>query len=99
MLIYFIIDINLSSLKILSPIDKLDDNVNVSSALRSTCRILYPKLAKKCKSDMLLARRMQLKLAEEKEIIAKNQPQPPVEVFIDYKTMTKFIIIKHVILF
>ncbi|XP_050535545.1 nucleosome-remodeling factor subunit NURF301 isoform X2 [Daktulosphaira vitifoliae] len=72
-------DIDLSSFKILSPVFKLDNNINVSSAIRSTSRILYPKLAKKCKTDMLLARRMQLKIAEEKAIIAKNQPQPTVE--------------------
>lgn len=59
-------------MKILSPIDKLDENVNISSALWSTSRIVYPKLAKKCKTDMLLPRRMQLKLAEERSIMEKN---------------------------
>jgi len=33
---------------------------------------MYPKLAKKCKTDMLLPRRMQLKLAEERSILTKN---------------------------
>lgn len=59
-------------MKILSPIDKLDENVNISGALWSTSRILYPKLAKKCKTDLLLPRRMQLKLAEEKSLMMKN---------------------------
>lgn len=59
-------------MKILSPIDKLDENINISSTLCSTSRIMYPKLAKKCKTDMLLPRRMQLKLAEERSILTKN---------------------------
>jgi len=59
-------------MKILSPVDKLNENVNISSALWSTSRILYPKLAKKCKTDMLLPRRMQLKLAEERSLMEKN---------------------------
>jgi len=37
---------------------------------------MYPKLAKKCKTDMLLPRRMQLKLAEERSILAKNTIAP-----------------------
>lgn len=68
-------------MKILSPIDKLDENVNISGALWSTSRILYPKLAKKCKTDLLLPRRMQLKLAEERSLMTKNTKTPkPVEV-------------------
>lgn len=63
-------------MKVLSPVDKLDENVNISSALCSTSRILYPKLAKKCKTDMLLSRRMQLKLAEERSLLAKNTNTP-----------------------
>lgn len=68
-------------MKILSPIDKLDENVNISGALWSTSRILYPKLAKKCKTDLLLPRRMQLKLAEERSLMTKNtNNSKPVEV-------------------
>lgn len=63
-------------MKILSPVDKLDENVNISTALWSTSRILYPKLAKKCKTDMLLPRRMQLKLAEERLLMMKNSTTP-----------------------
>lgn len=63
-------------MKILSPIDKLDENINISSTLCSTSRIMYPKLAKKCKTDMLLPRRMQLKLAEERSILTKNTIAP-----------------------
>lgn len=59
-------------MKVLSPVEKLDENVNISSALCSTSRILYPKLAKKCKTDMLLPRRMQLKLVEERALLTKN---------------------------
>lgn len=59
-------------MKILSPVAKLDENVNISSALWAASRIVYPKLAKKCKSDMLLPRRMQLKLAEERSLMTKN---------------------------
>ncbi|XP_050437023.1 nucleosome-remodeling factor subunit NURF301 isoform X2 [Adelges cooleyi] len=70
-------DIDFSNLKILTPVDKLDDDINLSSALWSTSRILYPKLAKKCKTDMLLPRRMQLKIGEERSLMAKNQPEQP----------------------
>lgn len=69
-------------MKILSPVNKLDENVNISTALWSTSRILYPKLGKKCKTDMLLPRRMQLKLAEERLLMTKNSitPKPVSEV-------------------
>jgi len=63
-------------MKILSPIDKLDENIDISSTLCSSSRILYPKLAKKCKTDMLLPRRMQLKLGEERSIVTKNASTP-----------------------
>lgn len=72
-------DIDFINMKILSPINKLNENVNISSALWSTSRILYPKLARKCKTDMLLPRRMQLKLAEERSLMTKNTtPAKPV---------------------
>jgi len=50
---------------------------------------MYPKLAKKCKIDMLLPRRMQLKIAEERSIMTKNaitpKPVPEVNILtIDY---------------
>lgn len=63
-------------MKVLSPVDKLDVNFNISKALFSTSRILFPKLAKKCKTDMLLLRRMQLKSAEEKSLTMKNTTTP-----------------------
>lgn len=63
-------------MKILSPVNKLDENINISTELRSTSRILYPKLAKKCKTDMLLPRRMQLKLAEERVLMTKKSIIP-----------------------
>lgn len=70
-------------MKILSPIEKLDENANLSSILWSASRIQYPKLAKKCKTDQLLPRRMQLKIAEERSLMAKNTvtPKPTTEVF------------------
>ncbi|XP_015374966.1 PREDICTED: nucleosome-remodeling factor subunit NURF301-like isoform X3 [Diuraphis noxia] len=69
-------DIDFINMKILSPIDKLDKNIDISSTLCSSSRILYPKLAKKCKTDMMLPRRMQLKLAEERSIMTKNANTP-----------------------
>ncbi|KAL4097581.1 hypothetical protein QTP88_022332 [Uroleucon formosanum] len=69
-------DIDFINMKILSPIDKLDENINISSTLCSSSRIMYPKLAKKCKTDMLLPRRMQLKLGEERSIVTKNASTP-----------------------
>lgn len=67
-------------MKILSPIDKLDENINISSTLCSSSRIMYPKLAKKCKTDMLLPRRMQLKLGEERSTKNASTPKPVPEV-------------------
>lgn len=65
------------NMKILSPVEKLDENFNISEALCATSRILYPKIAKKCKTDMFLSRRMQLKLVEEKSaLLVKNTPTP-----------------------
>jgi nucleosome-remodeling factor subunit BPTF len=69
-------DVDVMNMKILSPVDKLDENVNISEALCTTSRILYPKLAKKCKTDMFLPRRMQLKLAEERSLMVKSAPTP-----------------------
>ncbi|XP_003241005.1 nucleosome-remodeling factor subunit NURF301 isoform X2 [Acyrthosiphon pisum] len=69
-------DIDFINMKILLPIDKLDENINISSTLCSSSRIMYPKLAKKCKTDMLLPRRMQLKLSEERSIVTKNTSTP-----------------------
>lgn len=88
-------------MKILSPVDKLDENVNISSALWAASRIVYPKLAKKCKSDMLLPRRMQLKLAEERSLMMKNTTiQKPVAEVIKlfiflYVSVTKIVNIKE----
>ncbi|CAI6343705.1 unnamed protein product [Macrosiphum euphorbiae] len=69
-------DIDFINMKILSPIDKLDENIDISSTLCSSSRIMYPKLAKKCKTDMLLPRRMQLKLGEERSLVTKNASTP-----------------------
>ncbi|VVC31946.1 Hypothetical protein CINCED_3A007015 [Cinara cedri] len=69
-------DIDFVNMKILSPVNKLDVNVNISKALFSASRILYPKVAKKCKIDMLLLRRMQLKSAEEKSLTVKTITSP-----------------------
>jgi len=44
---------------------------------------MYPKFAKKCKLDMLLPRRMQLKLAEERSLMTKNTPKSVPEVNIN----------------
>lgn len=76
-------DIDFTNLKILSPINKLNENINVSNALWSASRIMYPKFAKKCKIDMLLPRRMQLKLAEERSLMTKNTPKLVPEVTIN----------------
>lgn len=73
---FSISDVDVLNMKILSPVDKLDENVSISESLCASSRILYPKLAKKCKTDMFLPRRMQLKLAEEKSLIVKNAPTP-----------------------
>lgn len=85
-------------MKILSPIDKLDENIDISSTLCSSSRIMYPKLAKKCKTDMLLPRRMQLKLGEERSLVTKNastpKPVPEVNILTIYYHLN--IIIKEI---
>lgn len=78
--VLFLSDVDVMNMKILLPVDKLDENVNISEALCATSRILYPKLAKKCKTDMFLSRRMQLKLAEERSLMVKSTPTPKPEV-------------------
>nr|XP_023027352.1 nucleosome-remodeling factor subunit NURF301 [Leptinotarsa decemlineata] len=50
------------------------EEINVSKALLTPGRLLYPKVAKKCKLDNLLARRVQLKILEERKIsLAKTE--------------------------
>ncbi|XP_074033791.1 nucleosome-remodeling factor subunit NURF301 E(bx) isoform X2 [Leptinotarsa decemlineata] len=53
---------------------KYFEEINVSKALLTPGRLLYPKVAKKCKLDNLLARRVQLKILEERKIsLAKTE--------------------------
>lgn len=88
-ILFIISDIDFENMKILSPVNNLNVNVNISKALFSTSRILYPKLAKKCKTDMLLLRRMQLKSAEEKSLTMKNTtaPKQVLKVIINYNVI------------
>jgi len=76
-------DIDFINKKIISPITKLNQNINVSNALSSNNRILYPKLSKKYNIDMLLPRRIQLKLTEERSLATKNIPKTVPEVNIN----------------
>jgi len=84
-------------MKILSPIVKLNENFNISNALCTSSRILYPKLAKKCKTDLLLSRRLQLKVAEEKSLLLKSTTLvPEVNNFLCFKKlMLNSVFIKH----
>ena len=53
--------------------DMFEEVVNVEAALTNPNRILYPKVAKKCPViDDFLTRRNQLKVLEEKRIVAKK---------------------------
>lgn len=54
-----------------SPISKFDE-INITKALTQAGRLHYPKVARKCKIDELLQRRMQLKLLEERQIAQKE---------------------------
>ncbi|XP_046404076.1 nucleosome-remodeling factor subunit NURF301 isoform X3 [Ischnura elegans] len=58
---------SLQNLKVFPPVDKLD-NLDVSRALIAPGRLLYPKVARKCKIDELLVRRTQLKVVEERRL-------------------------------
>ncbi|XP_057659195.1 nucleosome-remodeling factor subunit NURF301 isoform X2 [Diorhabda carinulata] len=58
---------SLKSIEIVPPVSKFVE-INVSKALTSPGRLLYPKIAKRTKLDNLLARRIQLKTMEEQKI-------------------------------
>lgn len=68
-----------SKFQLLPIIDKFD-KINVSSALQSTNRLLYPKVAKKSSLDDLLKRRIELKSIEEKKIATAAEIEPPANV-------------------
>ncbi|XP_071445006.1 nucleosome-remodeling factor subunit NURF301 isoform X3 [Hetaerina americana] len=57
----------LRQLKVFPPINKLED-LDVSRALLAPGRLLFPKVARKCKVDELLVRRTQLKVVEERRL-------------------------------
>ncbi|XP_044753874.1 nucleosome-remodeling factor subunit NURF301 isoform X3 [Coccinella septempunctata] len=63
----------LRNMSIVPPPDKFE-SIDVSKALSSGARIIYPKVAQKSKLDNLLARRVLLKEIEEKRILQnKNE--------------------------
>ncbi|XP_045474832.1 nucleosome-remodeling factor subunit NURF301 isoform X2 [Harmonia axyridis] len=58
----------------LVPTPEKFESIDVSKALSSNARVIYPKVAQKSKLDNLLARRIQLKEIEEKRILQnKNE--------------------------
>lgn len=59
--------------EIVPPITKFEE-IDVSKALLTPGRLLYPKVAKKSKLDNLLSRRVQLKVLEERKI-AQAKPE------------------------
>lgn len=67
----------LRNLKITPRITKFEE-IDVSKALTSPARLLYPKIAKRSRLDDLLSRRAQLKLLEERRIAqqSKTDEQP-----------------------
>lgn len=67
----------LRNLKITPPITKFEE-IDISKALTSPNRLLYPKIAKRSRLDDLLSRRAQLKLLEERRIAqqTKTDEQP-----------------------
>lgn len=58
---------SLKNLQILPPITEFEE-VDISKALTTPGRLLYPKIAKKSTLDDLLGRRLQLKIIEERKI-------------------------------
>lgn len=72
----------------LVPIINKFDKINVSNALQSTNRLLYPKIAKKSSLDDLLKRRIELKSIEEKKIANANNAlsDPPAHVIVKPKS-------------
>ncbi|CAH1971965.1 unnamed protein product [Acanthoscelides obtectus] len=63
----------LQNIEIVPPVTQVEE-INVTKALLTPGRILYPKVAKKSKLDNLLARRVQLKILEERKI-AQNKTE------------------------
>nr|CAH7737126.1 unnamed protein product [Callosobruchus chinensis] len=61
----------LKNIEIVPPVTHVEE-INVTKALLNPSRMLYPKVAKKSKLDNLLARRVQLKILEERKI-AQNK--------------------------
>lgn len=61
----------LKNLEIVPTIQEFEE-IDVTKALTSPGRLLYPKIAKKSKLDDLLARRVQLKVIEERRIAQKT---------------------------
>ncbi|VEN57753.1 unnamed protein product [Callosobruchus maculatus] len=57
----------LKNIEIVPPVTHVEE-INVTKALLTPGRMLYPKVAKKSKLDNLLARRVQLKILEERKI-------------------------------
>lgn len=66
----------------LMPIIDKFDKIDVSSALQSTNRLLYPKIAKTSVLDDLLKRRIELKSSEERKIAsaANGTTEPPANI-------------------
>lgn len=54
--------------KVFTPITEFDE-VDITKALTSPGRLLYPKIAKKTRIDDFLARRTHLKLLEERRLL------------------------------
>ncbi|KAL1494312.1 hypothetical protein ABEB36_009929 [Hypothenemus hampei] len=68
----------LKNIEIVSIVNEFEE-IDVSKALTTPGRLLYPKVAKKGVLDDLLARRLQLKILEERKITHSktgDQPQP-----------------------
>ncbi|XP_063224982.1 nucleosome-remodeling factor subunit NURF301 isoform X2 [Bacillus rossius redtenbacheri] len=57
----------LKHLKVFKPISEFEE-IDITKALTSPGRLHYPKIAKKCKLDDLLARRVHLKIIEERKL-------------------------------
>ncbi|KAG5899121.1 hypothetical protein JTB14_021623 [Gonioctena quinquepunctata] len=77
---------SLRNIEITPPIAQFEE-INVSKALLTPGRILYPKVAKKSKLDSLLSRRVQLKVLEERKIsLAKSEDVQKDEDVIDVET-------------
>lgn len=67
----------LKDLKIIPPVTQFEE-INVSKALTTPGRLLYPKVAKKSRLDELLTRRTNLKLLEEKRIAQQTKSETDV---------------------